>query len=236
MKPLPAGTGGGLNLYAYVGGDPVNARDPSGLMACPPDNPGGCEPIVVTGQPFCPEFATCLRDPAAIHDFLADFQNSDGLYGLHDGPFFDERGILIPVLKPAPVPLSKCVAEKANAHSVSGAIIGGAAAIAAGAPIFPKRFVAGGRFGGRVGIAGGERSGRFTSVFSAAARSFFGGSRTIGRGPFSNVVAGLSRSRSLGGSVGRLGSRVLNIAGAALEAKAAGKVVGAFLECRAEGK
>jgi RHS repeat-associated protein len=31
MQPDPIGYGSGLNLYAYVGGDPVNSSDPSGL-------------------------------------------------------------------------------------------------------------------------------------------------------------------------------------------------------------
>ncbi|HWT13704.1 MAG TPA: RHS repeat-associated core domain-containing protein, partial [Allosphingosinicella sp.] len=34
MQPDPIGYGGGMNMYAYVRGDPVNLRDPSGL------NPG----------------------------------------------------------------------------------------------------------------------------------------------------------------------------------------------------
>jgi RHS repeat-associated protein len=51
----PIGFGGGMNLYAYVGNDPVNWRDPSGLA--PPvlgDRPdvvciSDCGPIIVTG-------------------------------------------------------------------------------------------------------------------------------------------------------------------------------------------
>lgn len=33
----PIGLAGGLNLYGYANGDPVNFSDPFGLMACPPD-------------------------------------------------------------------------------------------------------------------------------------------------------------------------------------------------------
>jgi uncharacterized protein RhaS with RHS repeats len=43
----PIGVSGGMNIYAYVGGDPVNYVDPYGL--CPDgerdDGEGGCEPI-----------------------------------------------------------------------------------------------------------------------------------------------------------------------------------------------
>ena len=34
----PIGLAGGLNLYGFAGGDPVNFVDPFGLRPCPPDN------------------------------------------------------------------------------------------------------------------------------------------------------------------------------------------------------
>ena len=34
----PIGLAGGLNLYGFAGGDPVNFGDPFGLAPCPPDN------------------------------------------------------------------------------------------------------------------------------------------------------------------------------------------------------
>ena len=40
VQPDPIGYDGGLNLYAYVGNDPINADDPSGLGAgCTPPSP-----------------------------------------------------------------------------------------------------------------------------------------------------------------------------------------------------
>ena len=33
----PIGLAGGLNLYGFAGGDPVNFSDPFGLMSCPPE-------------------------------------------------------------------------------------------------------------------------------------------------------------------------------------------------------
>ncbi len=53
LQTDPIGAAGGVNLYAYVGGDPVNFTDPWGLEK-------GEKPIVVTGLP-CAAVPECMR-------------------------------------------------------------------------------------------------------------------------------------------------------------------------------
>ena len=66
---------GGVNLYAYVGNDPVNATDPLGLQSQPPecrDEPGDNEcTITVTASGDNCRFPLCVNDPQAI-DALVD--------------------------------------------------------------------------------------------------------------------------------------------------------------------
>ena len=49
MQPDPIGYAAGMNMYAYVGGDPINATDPSGLCS-EEDNAGTPCKIVVIGH------------------------------------------------------------------------------------------------------------------------------------------------------------------------------------------
>jgi RHS repeat-associated protein len=69
MQTDPIGVAGGINLYGYVGGDPVNNDDPSGLLACgangftlimpskyPPTSSGASGVVTALGYPVCVYF------------------------------------------------------------------------------------------------------------------------------------------------------------------------------------
>lgn len=70
MQSDPIGHSGGINLYAYVGGDPVNATDPWGLRACKP----GKDCITVYGQRFI-----SIQDRTALNEFLSKMKSAHAI-------------------------------------------------------------------------------------------------------------------------------------------------------------
>jgi RHS repeat-associated protein len=67
LQTDPKGYAAGANLYAYVGDDPLNAVDPSGLdcdMTPPPSLPGEVEGIVI-----CP-YVPPINLQAILHDYI----------------------------------------------------------------------------------------------------------------------------------------------------------------------
>ena len=65
MQRDPLGYAAGLNLYAYAGGDPVNARDPSGLAL---------EELAVWGRRLVEVFWS--TSPQLVDDYLPDNETS----------------------------------------------------------------------------------------------------------------------------------------------------------------
>lgn len=75
LQTDPVGYQGGLNLYAYVGNDPLNATDPLGLLTCSASDAGGqakCDKVVEDAQ----RASAALRETQRRLNNLASGRNN----------------------------------------------------------------------------------------------------------------------------------------------------------------
>ncbi len=85
----PIGLAGGLNLYGFANGDPVNFSDPFGLMACPPCDPAGHGVMVnVIGQ-----VAQGQAEPELTVGAFPDWISPSGIWGAGRRLFSAARGV-----------------------------------------------------------------------------------------------------------------------------------------------
>jgi hypothetical protein len=130
--------------------------------------------------------------------------------------------------------LLACVANNSNSGGIVGGVLGGAAALSAGAPILPCSL-----FG--AAVSGGGPSGG-TSFISAAARGFIGPGLDFSPNSFVNSESGpvwntLSEFAGTAGKaaiVGRLAARASVVAGIGLEAYGAYKAYQAYQVCKVQ--
>jgi RHS repeat-associated protein len=84
----PIGIDGGLDLYAYVGNDPVNFDDPFGLFMGKPKCPATAEEAIRRGQAYC--LATLIVNGGWSGDELFWFLVSSASHNSAQGPIAGE--------------------------------------------------------------------------------------------------------------------------------------------------
>ncbi len=199
LQTDPIGTAGGLNLYAYAGGDPVNGRDPSGLAADYNSEP--LEEVIVVGSVLgrgsYNEYFNSFSFLNQYHTGLTEVQRYNGHFqqgkngkkkGKNEGKDDKEKkndktktytcvsnGQLLTI------PLSQLSVDGGKGGPITSAI--GQAGQRLGQPTLPKP---------RIGLSGGGKAGKLTSPASV-----------ISRGMFTNKTTGYLGTGNVGGMIGR---------------------------------
>lgn len=205
-----------LGLYAYVGADPVNFTDPSGLDQLGLYCDGSCVDIEITGGGSSEHgnyHGTKLGGGSGgkFLPRLISEGGGGGLAGLIGDALdkFAEDNLKPPEDRKKDESRQQCLSRVAGlSHAL--AVVGGFSIAAGGAWLGYKR----------VGFAGG---GGGTSLISSAARD------AIGKVPMGRGVLGTG---DLGGAVGRGLSKSSVVSGAAAVGWAAGTIAGAMKKCQ----